>query len=319
MSPGAAVALMRVRTQIKPVEIRLTARAYERQATAFTVGFEHEQPVIAFQVANELITMILNEDIRARTSLASETTKFLERETKKLETELSDIELQMADLRRQSIERNRQKTQAIETQLEVLKSELAQKSSTYSETHPDVKVLKQRIAAIERTMAPPKANDGDPSVEGLERQQQSLRKILESANQKLTEARLGESLERSQRSERLEIVEQPSMPGTAVRPNRPRLYALLLGFAFAAGMGIVLLLEMRDDTIRRISDIARDVIPQIVPIPFIETRAEARRRRLKLALTIATLLITVTTATTLAVMLLPLSKLLMDVLGTRPA
>ncbi len=108
-SPGEVVSLMRLRTQIKPAEMRLPARPYERQATAFTVGFEHEQPAIAFRVANELITMILDEDVRTRTLLASETTRFLERETKKIEGELNDVEAQIADLRRQSIEQDRPK------------------------------------------------------------------------------------------------------------------------------------------------------------------------------------------------------------------
>lgn len=319
-SPGEVVALMRLRIQIKPAEIRLTARPYERQATVFTVGFEHEQPAIAFRVANELITMILNEDIRARTLVASETTRFLERESKKLEGELNDIEVQIADLKRQSTEQKKLKAQATETQLESLKSELAQKSSSYSETHPDVKSLKQRIAAIERTIAPVKTNDGDAGIEALERQQKSLQKILETANQKLTDARLGESMERSQRSERLEIIEQPSMPTKPIRPGRLRLYAILLGLAIAAGCGLVLLLELRDDTIRRTSDIARHVLPQVVAIPLVETRAEARRRHRKNVLAIAAVLLSVTTVTTLAALLLPTPKLLMDVLAkVRPA
>ncbi|MBA7633408.1 hypothetical protein ES703_40974 [subsurface metagenome] len=320
MSPGEMVSLMRLRTQIKPAEIRLTARPYERQVTVFTVGFEHEQPVIAFRVANELITTILSEDVRSRTWTASETTRFLERETKKLEGELNDIEVQIADFKRQSAEQKKQKAQATETQLETLKSELAQKSSIYSETHPDVKSLRQRIAAIERTFAPLKANDGDPGIEVLERQQTSLQKILEAANQKLTDARLGESMERSQRSERLEIVEQPGMPVTPVRPNRPRLLAMVLGLAIAAGSAFVFLLELRDDTIRRTSDIARHVVPQLVAIPYIETKAEARLRRRKRVLSIAAVLLSVIAVFTATALILPLPKLLMNVLATvRPA
>lgn len=320
MSPGEVVSLMRLRTQIKPAEVRLTARPYERQATVFTVGFEHEQPVIAFRVANELITTILSEDVRTRTWTASETTRFLERETKKLEGELNDIEVQIADFKRQSAEQKKQKAQATETQLETLKSELAQKSSIYSETHPDVKSLRQRIAAIERTFAPLKANDGDPGIEVLERQQTSLQKILEAANQKLTDARLGESMERSQRSERLEIVEQPGMPVAPVRPNRPRLLAMVLGLAIAAGFAFVFLLELRDDTIRRTFDIARHVVPQLVAIPYIETKAEARLRRRKRVLVIAAVLLSVTAVFTAAALILPLPKLLMNALATvRPA
>lgn len=320
MPPGEIVALMRLRTQIKPAEVKLVARPYERQATAFTVSFEHEQPAIAFRVANELITTILSEDVRTRTWTASETTRFLERETKKLESELNDIEVQIVDLKRQSAEQKKQKVQATEIQLENLKSELAQKSSIYSDTHPDVKSLRQRIAAVERTIMPPKGNDLDPGIEVLERQQGSLQKILEAANQKLTEARLGESMERSQRSERLEIIEQPSLPVTPVRPNRPRQYAFVLAIAIAAGCAFAFLLELRDDTIRRASDIARHVVPQLVTIPYIETMAEAHQRRRKRVLAVVAVLLTVTTVTTVAALILPLPKPLRDVLTTvRPA
>ena len=319
-SPGEVVSMMRLRIQIKPAEIRLTARPYERQATVFTVGFEYEEPTIAFRVANELITMILNEDIRSRTLVASETTRFLERETKRLESELNDIEVQIADLRRQGTEQKKLKAQTTETQLEILKSELAQKSSTYSETHPDVKSLRQRIGAIERTIAPVKTGDGDTGIEALERQQKSLQKILETANQKLTDARLGESMERSQRSERLEIVEQPSTPTKPIRPNRLRLYALLFGAAVAAGCGLVFLRELQDDTIRRSSDIARYVLPRVVAIPLIESKSEARQRRRKNTLAIAAVLLSVTTVTTIAALLLPVPPLLMNLLTKiRPA
>lgn len=320
MPPGEVVALMRLRTQIKPAEVKLVARPYERQASAFTVSFEHEQPNVALRVANELITTILSEDVRTRTWTASETTRFLERETKKLESELNDVEVQIVDLKRQSAEQKRQKAQATENQLEILKSELAQKSSIYSDTHPDVKSLRQRIAAIERTITPSKGTDLDPGIEVLERQQTSLQKILEAANQKLTDARLGESMERSQRSERLEIVEQPSLPVTPIRPNRPRLYAFVLGIAIAAGCAFAFLLEWRDDTIRRTSDIARHVVPQLVTIPYIETRAEGRKRRRRQVVAVVAVLLTVTAVTTAAALLLPLPKIVTDVLATiRPA
>lgn len=320
MPAGEVVALMRLRTQFRPAEVKMTARPYERQAVAFTVSFEHEQPTMAFRVASELVTLILSEDVRTRTWTASETTRFLERETKKLESELNEIEAQIVDLKQKSAEQKRQKAQAAEGQFEALKSELAQKNSIYSDTHPDVKALKQRLAAVEKTIMPVKGTDLDPGIEVLERQQVSLQKIMETANQKLAEARLGESMERSQRSERLEIVEQPSIPSAPVRPNRPRQYAMVLGLALAAGCAFMLLLEFRDDTIRRTSDIARDVFPQLVTIPYIETKAEGRKRRRKRVLAVVAVLLTVTTVTTAAALILPIPKPVMDLLGSiRPA
>ena len=75
----------------------MPGRPGQRQFIAFTVSFENERPELARQVANELVTTILNEDVRARTNSALETTRFLEREAKRLETELASVEIKIAD------------------------------------------------------------------------------------------------------------------------------------------------------------------------------------------------------------------------------
>ena len=49
---------------------------------------------------------------------------------------------------------------------------------------------------------------------------------LDEANSKLSAARLGESLERNQQSERLLILDQPVVPNAPAKPNRPKLYLL---------------------------------------------------------------------------------------------
>ena len=70
---------MRERTQIKPLDIKLPSRGSTRQVIAFTVGFEHETPQAAQRVANELVTMILEEDVRTH-GLRHRDHAFLDRE-----------------------------------------------------------------------------------------------------------------------------------------------------------------------------------------------------------------------------------------------
>ena len=82
--------------QIRPLDIKSPNPRNNRVTIAFTVGFEHERPEVANRVANELITRILSEDVRARTSQASETTKFLTREVARLEVELRSVEAKLA-------------------------------------------------------------------------------------------------------------------------------------------------------------------------------------------------------------------------------
>ena len=81
------VDLMRKSSQIKPVDVE----AQPRQGTptiAFTVGFEYENPEIAMRVANEFVTLIVDEDARSRTSRATEAVKILTGQTKEIEDKL---------------------------------------------------------------------------------------------------------------------------------------------------------------------------------------------------------------------------------------
>src|SRR5664280_2777781 len=123
MSATDIVDMMRERTQIKPLKSEMAVRPGQRQFIAFTVSFENERPEIARQVANELVTTILNEDVRARTNSALETTRFLEREAKRLETELATVEVKIADAKNRETHAPINPAGSPETQLTMLTNE----------------------------------------------------------------------------------------------------------------------------------------------------------------------------------------------------
>ena len=105
-------------------------------------------------MANELVTIILGEDVRARTNTALETTRFLEREQQRLESELASTEVKIADAKKGQINAaGSAATNTIEAQLLTLRSELILKSASYSDSHPDIKVLKQKIAALDKLLS----------------------------------------------------------------------------------------------------------------------------------------------------------------------
>lgn len=64
---------------------------------AFNVSFDHKRPEVAKEVANELVTLFLNENMKQRTERATETTEFLTQEADKLGAELAVLENQLAD------------------------------------------------------------------------------------------------------------------------------------------------------------------------------------------------------------------------------
>ncbi len=297
MSASQLLDLMRERTEIKLIDANSASR--RDNTIAFTVSFEYEAPDITMKVANEYVTLILAEDARTRTNRAAETTKFLAREVARLDGELGTSEAQIAAAKQRKLDSERRQLQngattgvvgnPLAQQLVALKADLLQKAAVYSSEHPAVKALKQRIATLEKTIAETPADSASPvgaddidkfGIDALEKQRETVEKSLDDATKKLTAARLGESLERDQQSERLEVIEQPTMPQKPVRPNRTKLLALTLIAAMMVGFGGVFAIESIDRTIRGSEELLGIFDSHmVVAIPYIVTRQEEVRSR----------------------------------------
>jgi capsule polysaccharide export protein KpsE/RkpR len=269
-------------------------------------------------VANELVTMILNEDVRSRTEYASETTRFLAKEVKRLESQLSTNDAKISafnQARINSLTDSNQLDSAKE--LTTLRAQLLLLSATYSSAHPDILALKRKIKALERAGVKAGAQISQTTTDGstttkplgldaLLTQRESLKEELNKATQKLSAARLGESLERGQHSERLEVIEQPTLPRKPVSPNRPKIFAVVFAMAIMAGAGLVIGAEKLDQSIYRRADLASLIDSHlIVSIPYIATTAETRHKKIRNITIIASFLIVILAAVTAVYFLLP--------------
>lgn len=313
MSPTELVAEVKKHTKIAPVDLQLdfkqrTRAALENPTIVFSVGFEYGNATVAAQVANELMTRILNEDLRDRTSRATDTTKFLAREVQRLQGENNALDAKIAQLR---LTQGKAATGGSDqpTTLTQLKAELIQKGALYSERHPAIQSLKKQIEALEKVApAPPPPNDAATaaSLEAMVAQQESLQKNLDAASAKLAAARLGESLEKDQQSEKLEIIEQPTAPQDPIKPNRLKVLALALAAAFAGGAGLAFLVEIMDRGIRRSNDLLSVVDSKlIISIPYITTAAELRAKRRRMLLFLAAFVLGVVGLLVAAYLFLP--------------
>ncbi len=282
--------LMRKSTQIKPTDVE----GQPRQGTpsiAFTVSFEYENPEVAMRVANEFVTLIVDEDARSRTSRATEAVKILTGETKDIEDKLESAQMQILEIARRPRDAvseipEQQKSQL--TALAALKAELIQKTSVYSDAYPAVTALKKRIAAMEKTLTeqvPAKAkaqSTQTDDIEAVKRQREALEKRLADANSKLATARLSERLDRDQQSERLQVIESPTLPKKPEKSGRLKLVGLAFAAAVVLGVGIALAAELVNGSIRSRQQLSGVVASQlIVSIPYIDTRADVVRRRLR--------------------------------------
>ena len=282
--------LMRQSTQIRPADVE----GQSRQSTptiAFTIGFEYGDRQLAMRVANEFVTLIVNEDARSRTSRATEAVRILTSETKDVEDKLEATQTQIFEVARRPRDivpdaPDQQKSQL--TALAALKAELIQKSSVYSDAHPAVTALKKRIAAMEKALTQPaetpaKAQSTQADdIEALKRQREALEKRLADANSKLTTARLSEKLDREQQSERLQVIETPPLPQKPVKANRLKMVGIAFAAAIMLGIGTVVAAELLNGSIRSRHQLSGVVASHlIVSIPYITTRADIMRARLR--------------------------------------
>jgi uncharacterized protein involved in exopolysaccharide biosynthesis len=316
LSSTELVDLVRERTRIKPIELAVPRAPADRVTLAFTVGFEYEQPDIAQKVASEFLTVILNEDLKNRTGRASETTKFLAREVSRLQAELSAVEAQALEVKkaraesaRIAQESRRASLDQTNAQITALKAERLKKANQLAWNHPEVQALHGRISALERTAAvqpTPTGPDQDLAMESLQSKQAAIQKSFDEAAQKLAAARLGEALEKDQQAEKLEVIEQPTLPQRPIKPNRVKLLGLVLGLAVFAGAGLLIATEALDSTVRSRSDLARVVESHlIVAIPFVETSRDRFWRKVKLVRRIAILIVVIVSGGLAAYFFLP--------------
>ncbi|MCF6252192.1 MAG: lipopolysaccharide biosynthesis protein [Methylococcaceae bacterium] len=144
------------------------------QATiAFNLSYASKSAKKAQQVANELVSLYLNENLKHRTQAASETTSFLAIEAGKLSSQISEIEKQLAEfkeknaaslpelqqLNMQLMDRTDQQIIEIDRQINslnerklYLNAELAQLSpnlSTYSATGERIYGAEDRLKALQ--------------------------------------------------------------------------------------------------------------------------------------------------------------------------
>lgn len=145
--------LQEMRQRISIERVSANVRNQRRGASAliaFTVSFEHESPGVAQRVANELITLFLDENIRSRTARAEETSEFLAREVNRLKSEIERMEEQIAGFKQEN-EGSLPETMRLNLERVVgMKAALASTENDLNELKQNRKFLEIELDALRR-------------------------------------------------------------------------------------------------------------------------------------------------------------------------
>jgi uncharacterized protein involved in exopolysaccharide biosynthesis len=386
MTADEIVADLRRRIQINTSG---PSRRGEAQATIVTVGFSAPSARLTAEVANEVVTAILEQNAELRQGVASETLDFFQDEVERLDRELSAMNADILEFREANIDalpdsldfrrsqqaalqerlqqlerqeatlRDRRdrlvsiyettgeiatREDAPQTQSELELSEMRRQMiiarKTLAEGNPRLNMLETRISALEEVVAQEQAgaaaaDDGsdmqmtayelqladiDGQIEFLEEQQVQVQAEMESLQETIeatpanavkletmerdyaavrsqyeeavrnrARAETGDVIESLSKGQRISVIEQAVAPTSPDSPNRPLIAAGGVAAGGAAGLGIVLLLELLNTAIRRPADLQSSLgIQPFGTLPLIRTPGEVRRRRAILAAAAAT-------------------------------
>lgn len=132
------------------------------------------------------------------------------------------------------------------------------------------------------------------TLETLERDQANIRAQYDQAVASKALAETGDTIEALARGQRITVLEQAVAPTEPASPNRPLIAAAGVGGGLAAGIGLILLLELLKGAIRRPEDlVARLGITPFATLPYLRTPGAVRRRRAVLVLGFAVVLLAI--------------------------
>lgn len=168
---------------------------------AFELAFDSHTPTLAQRVANDLVSLFLNENLKQRTEATEETLTFLTVESEKLRDTVAELEtklaefkernaralpelaalnLQLMNTREQDLVQIQNQIRSLEQQRVYLESELAQQQPTtdlYSETGQRILGTADRLKVLESEYISVSARYGadHPDVIAMRKEIESLR------------------------------------------------------------------------------------------------------------------------------------------------
>jgi succinoglycan biosynthesis transport protein ExoP len=100
-TPSDQIDEMRRTIAVDLVQANVRADRAGPATIAFSISFEHRRAEIAQAVANDLLTLFLEENVKVRTQRASQATEFLTQESEKLKKDLDALETQIAQYKQE--------------------------------------------------------------------------------------------------------------------------------------------------------------------------------------------------------------------------
>ena len=145
---------MRKQITVESLGANVKSRRPGQGTIAFKLSFEHRKPEITQRVANELVTLFLDENVKSRTERANETTEFLTQEADKLKVELEKVETQLAAYKQEHSKALPQHQQLHMEMLSRTETEVKDVEREYKMAQEELRFLDLELSAAKAGITP---------------------------------------------------------------------------------------------------------------------------------------------------------------------
>ncbi len=217
----------------------------------------------ARDLANLLVQVYTEENLASKAKQFTQAREFIQEQLTNVQGRIKDLEYRMKAF--SSEVKNVQLAEPMQKKIMELEFQAAELLQKYTEKHPKVSALRDQIKNLEDQI---KGFSGqDIEYSRMQRELEVNKKMYETLNEKLEEARISES----QRVADVSVIEPAVIPGSPVSGNRRvgmmagALLGLILGFSLA------FIVETLDTSIGTIEDVESLVkLPVLGVVPSID-------------------------------------------------
>jgi len=160
---------------------------------------------------------------------------------------------------------------SVQTQLKTVQSEIKSNTSTKNRLDNKLIELEERISK-------------SPQVEKeymiLTREQQNALKRFQDIKARQMEAEIGQELEKESKGESFVLIDPAQFPEKPIKPNRIAIVLLSLIFSIAAGLGVAILKEAMDSSVRGVISVNKILTAApLAVIPVIYNTYDLRKKQ----------------------------------------
>lgn len=172
---------------------------------------------------------------------------------------------------------------AVSPQKAMLDLQLAEIDSRVAILKSESEAINEKLFTLNDAIARTAANQ--IALDALQRDYSNAQEQYNAAVDRRAKASTTERIELMSRGQKITVIEQPIAPSAPTKPNRVLIAAAGVAGGIAAGIGLIVLMELLNGSARRPGDITKALsISPIATIPYMRTAREiATRRLLKVA------------------------------------